>query len=162
LSEVRKVCDRVGVIRDGHLAALEEIDDLLARGGKRVRVRVEEEVTADEFDIDGVSDLHVDDEIRFTFTGKYDDLVALLHWYTVLDLDVEEAPLEDVFMRFYGDGPARNGASETEAASDDGVTVERGGQARDADADADESDGEASEHESTEDESPTGTKTEGQ
>ena len=120
LSEVRKVCDRVGVIRDGRLAALEEIDDLLSRGGKRVTVRVAEDVEADEFDIDGVSDLRVNDDVRFTFTGKYDDLVALLGWYTVLDLEVEEAPLEDVFMRFYG-GSGNGERSATGEASTTGA-----------------------------------------
>ncbi|MFC7165177.1 ABC transporter ATP-binding protein [Halospeciosus flavus] len=103
LSEVRKVCDRVAVVRDGHLAALEDVESLLSRGGKRVRVHVGEDVSASDFDIEGVHDLHVDDEVRFTFTGDYDDLVALLSRFSIRDLDVEEAPLEDVFVRFYGE-----------------------------------------------------------
>lgn len=133
LSEVRKVCDRAGVIREGRLVALEEIDDLLSRGGKRVRVRVEEDVTREEFDIDGVRDLHVDDEIRFTFTGRYDDLVALLHWYTVLDLDVEEAPLEDVFMRFYDDGAtARDGSVDRDETDAEGADTDPAAEAESA------------------------------
>jgi ABC-2 type transport system ATP-binding protein len=111
LSEVQKVCDRVGIIRNGHLAEVERVEDLLARGGKVVRARFGERVVAGEFDLPGADDLRVTSEdgtssITFTFTGNYDDLLERLSDHTVLDLDVRDAPLEDVFMRFYGDGPA--------------------------------------------------------
>ena len=131
LSEVRKVCDRVGIIRDGHLVELEDVRTLLERGGKSVRVRVAEPVARDDFALAGVHDLTVGGEaadpmrsdggepasergpvdaggdpttITFTYTGGYNALLEHLLGYTILDLDVEEAPLEDVFMRFYGEG----------------------------------------------------------
>jgi ABC-2 type transport system ATP-binding protein len=34
------------------------------------------------------------------------DLLDALAGYRLLDLDIEEAPLEEVFMRFYGDRDA--------------------------------------------------------
>ncbi|WP_458185280.1 ABC transporter ATP-binding protein [Haladaptatus sp. NG-WS-4] len=102
LSEVRKICDRVGIIRDGHLVTTEQVAVLLDRSGKRVRVHVEEPVEPGDFDIAGVHDLSLDGEIRFTFTGEYDALIDHLSAFHVVDLDVEEAPLDEVFMRFYG------------------------------------------------------------
>ena len=104
LPEVRRACDRVGVIRQGKLVAVEPVEELLARGGKRVTLRVAESVDPDEFDLPGVSDLQVDNAgaVRFTFTGEYDQLIHLLDRYTLQDLEIEEAPLEDVFMGFYG------------------------------------------------------------
>jgi ABC-2 type transport system ATP-binding protein len=62
-----------------------------------------EAVDEADFDLPGVSDLRVEDAVQFTFTGEYDQLVDLLDQYTLQDLEIEEAPLEDVFMGFYGD-----------------------------------------------------------
>ena len=45
-------------------------------------------------------------ECTFTFTGNVNDLVSRLGDHDVIDLDVEEAPLEEVFMRFYGETDA--------------------------------------------------------
>ena len=41
LSEVERVCDRVAIIRRGHLIATEEIDGLLARRKRNVDMRVD-------------------------------------------------------------------------------------------------------------------------
>ena len=40
LDEVERVCDRVGIIRDGKLIAVERVVDLLARTPRKVSVRV--------------------------------------------------------------------------------------------------------------------------
>ncbi len=137
LSEVRKVCNRVGIIRDGHLVEVEAVETLLDRGGKEVRVHVAETVDAGDFAIDGAHDIDVSGgedhsaqtvetdssgawtdggdapgsdattsygtSVSFTYTSAYDALLSHLLEYTIINLDIEEAPLEDVFMRFYGD-----------------------------------------------------------
>lgn len=126
LSEVRKVCDRVGIVRDGHLVELADIDGLLDRSGKTVRARFDEHVAATAFEFDGAHDLEVSTERRgdsadgssttvsFTYTGTYEPLLRRLLEYEVLDLHLEEAPLEDIFMRFYGDVGLEETIAETE------------------------------------------------
>ena len=107
LAEVRRVCDRVGIIREGRLAALEDVETLLGRGGKRVRVQTDREIADGEFDLPGVVDRTVrGDAVQFTFAGDYDDLVDRLNDVAIVDLTVEEPPLEDVFMHFYGETDA--------------------------------------------------------
>ncbi|MCO8253858.1 ABC transporter ATP-binding protein [Haladaptatus sp. AB618] len=117
LSEVRKVCDRVGIIRDGKLVTTEDVETLLDRSGKRVRMRTSDPIDREDFDIDGVHDLTLDGAVQFTFTGEYDTLLDHLSRYHIVDVDIEEAPLDEVFMRFYGDEIA---GSEHE----DGVTTD--------------------------------------
>ncbi|PSQ18032.1 ABC transporter [Halobacteriales archaeon QS_8_69_26] len=115
LSEVRKVCDRVGILRDGRLVTLESIGEILSRSGKRVRVQVAEDVGPAAFEMPGAHGVSGGEVISFTFTGEYGTLLDRLREYTVLDLDVEEAPLEEVFARFYGNGgdpTGRDGADE--------------------------------------------------
>lgn len=112
LGEVAALCDRVGVLREGHLVAVESVSDLRSRGGKRVRVRVAEDVARADFERRGVMNLRVGETVSFTWTGEYDALIDLLSKYSVLDLDVVDAPLEEAFMTFYdGDvpGPAGGG-----------------------------------------------------
>ncbi|ADB61853.1 ABC transporter related protein [Haloterrigena turkmenica DSM 5511] len=121
LSEVRRLCDRVGIIRNGRLVTVEPVESLLDRSGKVVRLRAAASIPREALAIDGVHDLETsvvrggdaddaDDattavtECAFTFTGDVNSLLAHLREYRLLDLSIEEAPLEDVFMRFYGDG----------------------------------------------------------
>lgn len=122
LNEVQKVCDRVGIIRDGHLVEIEDVETLLHRGGKEVRVHVAEEVETSDFAIDGAHEIEITGgespspqpvetdggsergtSVNFTYTGGFDSLLSHLLDYTIIDLDIEDSPLEDVFMRFYGE-----------------------------------------------------------
>ena len=116
LSEVRRLCDRVGIIRNGRLVTIEPIETLLTRSGKVVRIHSAAPLPLNLLDLDGVHDLETSshggaDEIdrteeftecAFTFTGDINALLSRLHPHELLDLSIEEAPLEDVFMRFYG------------------------------------------------------------
>lgn len=117
LSEVRRLCDRVGIIRDGQLVTVDPIETLLDRSGKVVRLNSAEPLSTDVVDIDGVHDLETsrsDDatsdptatftECTFTYTGDINVLLARLPDHEYVDVSIEEAPLEDVFLRFYG-GP---------------------------------------------------------
>ena len=113
LGEVRRVCDRVGIIRDGRLVTVEHVGDLLERGGKRVRVHTETPLTADEIDLDGVVDFESEGrEAQFTFTGDYNDLFAELSAHRVIDVEIDEPPIEEVFMHFYGGATEERGAEE--------------------------------------------------
>jgi ABC-2 type transport system ATP-binding protein len=104
LGEVRRACDRVGIIRDGRIVALEDVESLLQKGGKRVRITTREPLDPDSLDVEGVLDVDVvGDTAQFTFAGDYDRLLEVLSNYTLLDVDIEEPPIEDVFMHFYGD-----------------------------------------------------------
>ncbi|WP_396275455.1 ATP-binding cassette domain-containing protein [Halodesulfurarchaeum sp. HSR-GB] len=104
LGEVRRICDRVGIIREGELVALEDIESLLAKGGKRVRLHTDEPLAADALDLSGIVDFEqVGTVTRFTFTGDYNDLLAALSTHSLIDMEIEEPPLEEVFMHYYGD-----------------------------------------------------------
>ncbi len=103
LSEVRRVCDRVGILREGRLVALEDVESLLDRGGKRVRIQLTDPETTFE-PIPGVIDLETTtDGVQFTYTGEYNALLSALASYDVTDVSIGEPPLEDIFMHYYGE-----------------------------------------------------------
>ncbi|SEH16178.1 ABC-2 type transport system ATP-binding protein [Natronorubrum sediminis] len=144
LGEVRRLCDRVGIIRNGRLVAVEPVESLLDRSGKVVRVRAVEGIPIETFAFDGVHDLEAttnrldgqrDDvdggdseatitECTFTFTGDVNALLERVREYPLQDLSIEEAPLEDVFMRFYGEEAegASEGANAEQHSANSGVS----------------------------------------
>jgi ABC-2 type transport system ATP-binding protein len=104
LSEVRRVCDRVAIVRDGELVTLEEIDTLIEKSGRVVRAELAESPPPETFEFEGVSRATREDDGTYTvvLSGNYDALIDRLDEYTVYDLEIRETSLEDVFMHFYG------------------------------------------------------------
>ncbi|OIB58273.1 ABC transporter ATP-binding protein [Natrialba sp. SSL1] len=103
LSEVQRVCDRVGIIRDGELVALETIEELLERGGKDVRVQLARPVDPDQFVTAEMIDVElVDRTARFTYTGEVIELLEHLVQYDVTDVDIGDPQLDEVFKHYYG------------------------------------------------------------
>lgn len=102
LSEVQEIADRVGIIRGGEMIAVEDIHDLMRKSGKVVAAETEEEIDADDFAFRGANNVSVDDRtIELVVTDNYDELVSRLSEYTVVDIDIRETRLEDVFMHYY-------------------------------------------------------------
>lgn len=103
MSDVEKVCQRVAVIRGGELVTVEAVDALREKGGQRVTVEFGDSVTPDELaHIPGVSAVTKNREnYQFTMSGSMDPLIKALSHHEVLRLQAEEAPLEEVFLKFY-------------------------------------------------------------
>ena len=109
LPEVERVCDRVGILREGHLVAVERIADLRARAIRKVEVAFEEPVPPGAFaGVDGIRDVVVDDRsLRCTVIGPMDPLLKAVSRFRVQVLSSVEPSLEEVFLAYYGEG-ARN------------------------------------------------------
>ncbi|CQR51210.1 MULTISPECIES: ABC transporter ATP-binding protein [Haloferax] len=125
LGEVREVCDRVAIIRDGRLVAVEDIDDLLARSGKVVSVRSPDAIDLADFEFPETIDARIepDGSLRLVTSGNYDALVDALDGYRVDDLEVRETAIEDVFMHFYDEGGGESGGEgDGESTVTDGET----------------------------------------
>lgn len=104
LSEVRRICDRVGILRQGRLVELEDIETLLNRSGKRVRVQTTPEGQESLATLAGVLEVHSFDEgIQFIYTGEYNDLFRELSKHDIFEADISEPPLEDIFLHYYGE-----------------------------------------------------------
>ena len=127
LSEVQRMCDRVGIIREGELVALEDIDALIKQGGKDVWVHLNEPVEEDAFTTPAMIDVEVvDSAVQFTYTGEYNDLLAHLARHDVADIEIANPQLDDIFKHYYGNG-AGTAERKTDADTDDsGVTTGAG------------------------------------
>lgn len=107
MSDVEKVCQRVAVIRKGELVTVEEVETLREKAGQRVTVEFEGNATVTPNEmayVPGVSDVTVSKGLyHMNMSGTMDPLIKALSRYEVLRLQVEEAPLEEVFLKFYED-----------------------------------------------------------
>jgi ABC-2 type transport system ATP-binding protein len=115
LEQIEAVADRVGIMSNGRLRAVDTIDGLreLAEGGTRLVVTVDG-AAADHLavvdGVAGVTDAWVDERGRIgvacTADAKADVLVALAErGVDVLDLVTEEPSLEDLFVEYTGGTP---------------------------------------------------------
>ncbi|MFC7046334.1 ABC transporter ATP-binding protein [Halobacteriaceae archaeon GCM10025711] len=105
LSQVEAVCDRVGIMNDGRLVAVDTIDGLrdAVGTGSLLELRVDRSVDDATLDgIDGVSDVAVEDHtVRATVTEPTAKAVVVNRveetGATVLDITTRESTLEDLF-----------------------------------------------------------------
>jgi ABC-2 type transport system ATP-binding protein len=106
LDEVERICDRVGMVRDGRLIAVERVPDLLGLARRKVTVRLAEADALDDLGrLPGVSDLKPGDEgVSFRFAGDIDSVVKALAAHHVTDLEVSRPTLEEVFLTYYEGG----------------------------------------------------------
>ncbi len=104
LSEVQRVCDRVGIIREGQLVALEDIEKLLDRSGKHVWLHLREDVIESEFVTEEMINVEItDNAIQFTYTGDYNSLLSHLTSYEIDDIEISNPQLDDIFKHYYSE-----------------------------------------------------------
>ncbi|HET9920353.1 MAG TPA: ABC transporter ATP-binding protein [Ktedonobacteraceae bacterium] len=103
MSDVEKVCHRVAVIRKGELVTVETVENLREKAGQRVTVEFGDSVTPEELArIPGVSTVQqVNSHFQFNISGSMNALIKALSQHDVVRLQAEEAPLEEVFLKFY-------------------------------------------------------------
>ena len=105
LDQVEHVAERVGIVRDGRLVAVESISTLKQRAIRRVEVRLEAPVSGLERlrDVPGVSDVVLGDGVvRLSVEGPMDALVKFLAGLPVQTLTSEPPELDEIFLSFYG------------------------------------------------------------
>lgn len=118
LSEVQRICDRVAIIRDGRIVAVQSVSQLRQSAVKRVTLALVNSNVAmarsiltgmlgvRSLTVDGVSG---DDSaahtavlsVSFLYEGDCNALVAALANLTLADIEIAEPTLEEVFMHYY-------------------------------------------------------------
>ncbi|MBN2075821.1 MAG: ABC transporter ATP-binding protein [Dehalococcoidales bacterium] len=104
LSEVQHVADRVGIIRQGILAAVEYISQLRSKAMRRIELDFEEHVEREVFEaIPGTRDISVGDtRVILSYDGKMEEMLrVVMDKYELLDIRSQEADLEEIFLTYY-------------------------------------------------------------
>jgi ABC-2 type transport system ATP-binding protein len=102
LAEVDRTCDRVGIIRDGKMVAIETIQSLKDKRMHIVHATFAKPVDAKRLALDGGQVVQVHpDRVTINVKGDLNGVVRSLAAYDLRDLSIDHAPLEDIFLEFY-------------------------------------------------------------
>src|SRR5689334_12695262 len=108
LDEVERVCDRVGIVREGRLIAVERIHDLLGKARRSATLELDEPagLAAELGALPSVSDPQVSDgKLTFKVAGDLDPVLKAIAAHHVSDMELTHPTLEEVFLTYYGEGP---------------------------------------------------------
>lgn len=100
LSEISKICDRVGIIKEGKLLKVETIKELQNKNLNIVTIKsneIDEIIKTLKIDVEKIDEI----TIKFKNTLSSDKLIKLLSNYKIENLLIEEPTLEDIFLHYY-------------------------------------------------------------
>lgn len=100
LSEISKICDRVGIIKEGKLLKVETIEELQNKNLTNVIIE-SKEIENIVKDLELNSNLITNRTVKFKNSLSPDLLIKKLSNYKIDKLLIEEATLEDVFLHYY-------------------------------------------------------------
>jgi ABC-2 type transport system ATP-binding protein len=107
LGEVQKVCDRVGIIRDGKLIAERNIGEMAKEAAQTFDLAFKENAPLSKLrQLSSVQKLVVNNPRSITLhvSGELSPLFALLAQHTVTKIDTRALDLEEAFMHYYQQG----------------------------------------------------------
>jgi ABC-2 type transport system ATP-binding protein len=105
LTEVERVCDRIALLRKGEMVLLSSVRESRRLAPRRVRVLFSEDVSAPPELPTGQQLTEQTPRLwRLAVAGPLGPLLALLEGLPVEDMEIEEARLEDVVLRYYREG----------------------------------------------------------
>lgn len=103
LSEVEHVCDRVGIVREGRLATVSALEDLIGMRAFRVDIDFADAVPVDRLRaVEGLEQLEITDH-RATglLRGTFEPLMDAIAGTRVVGLTSREPTLEEIFLTYY-------------------------------------------------------------
>jgi ABC-2 type transport system ATP-binding protein len=101
LGEVQKLCDRVGIIKEGRMIKIENMEDMRANQFKKVHLHFHGK-WENKIQIQGVLQEHnTDTSYEFIYNGHTRELLEQLRFIPFDDVTIEEPSLEEVFMHYY-------------------------------------------------------------
>ncbi len=97
LSEVKQICDRVGIVKDNKLIKELSLKELNKTNGYNIQIYSK--------DIEEISkELKVEiKNNRFTYKKDINKLINTLQKYNIEQLYIKEEEIENIFMEFYGE-----------------------------------------------------------
>jgi len=105
LSEVQRLCDRVAIIKEGKIIQLDKISALQENNYKKIKVQTTANLDQDYFNIGGVSNLEVKQNIvSFLFRGNINLIMKKISEIEIANVWIEEPDFEEIFLHYYEKG----------------------------------------------------------
>ncbi len=106
LSEVQAICERVAILREGRLKAVERVSDLMRVNFHWVTLRFHQPVPAERLiGIPGVTEVSAgDSSLKLRLSGDIDPVLRAVSDQYIVDVQTQEPSLEEIFLTYYGNG----------------------------------------------------------
>ena len=102
LSEVERICDRIGIIKEGQLIQVDTIESIQKARVKKVKLRTKEPFKSTSKYIKDFEDHG--NQVSFVYTGPLKQLLKILDAQSVIDVTISDPSLEEIFMHVYQKG----------------------------------------------------------
>lgn len=101
--EIEKTCNRVGIIKEGHIVSIEDIDTLKQTRQKIYVITFKHLKDIDLFKLDGFTIKSINHNVvEVIIKNELNKLISCLGKYDITNLNVANQSLEEIFMHFYG------------------------------------------------------------
>ncbi len=101
LSEIQRMCNRAAVIKEGEIIAVEEIQSLLQKQMKKVRVVFKDSPTEKTLPLGSQHEKWNENKLSFEYVGPISDLISWLNQHDLHDTVLQEPDLDSIFMNYY-------------------------------------------------------------
>lgn len=102
--EVEHTCDRVVIIKEGHVIAVENMDDIKATKHKNFEITFKTEEDAKRFQEEVKDSTRDKKRVTVGLLGDVNTFIKTLSNYEVKDINIKAQTLEELFMHYYGKG----------------------------------------------------------
>ena len=109
LGEVQHICDRVAIMKEGRIIKTQKISDLKADAYKNVSLvlgvgEIAKFISNGKCRLESVTNLEVQgDNVNFIYKGDCNALLNEIGRYRLINVDISEPTLEDIFLHFYAE-----------------------------------------------------------
>lgn len=101
LSEVQKLCHRLAIIKEGSIIRTDKVSAINKESYRKFRI-VCDGLSIKDFEMNTVTELEIDgNEISFMHKGDINEIIQIVSKHKLMDMQIEEPPLEEIFMNYY-------------------------------------------------------------
>ena len=101
LFEVEKICDRVGIIKKGKLAAIERLEDLHLKQIHHIRIDFADDQSKIFENLNAEVTVISAKSYEIIIKGDIDPFLKFISKYKVANLVINQANLEEIFLEYY-------------------------------------------------------------
>jgi ABC-2 type transport system ATP-binding protein len=99
LSKADKICQRIGIIKEGFLQEVGNIEDFRQKNIRKIIVETKDKLPLEKLKIKDYEKTKTG--YKFKISGKNGEILKELAKYSIEDIKVEEPTLEEIFMHYY-------------------------------------------------------------
>jgi len=109
LSEVQRICDRVAIIKEGRIVTQQSMAELRENAVKNVSLTFRSPEDAAGFALEGAQNLEIAQAgVSFLYRGAIGLLLGDLAKRPLVNADISEPTLEEIFLHYYSAGAEAN------------------------------------------------------